>query len=297
MEHTRKQRLIQKPRMTLGNIVIFTVLSLLALIIVVPFYQAIIISLETGAGFHRNPLSLYPVDFTLENYRYLIQNGGLLNGYRSTLIITALGTAWGMCVSVMAAYVFSRRDMPGRKVLFLLMLFTMFFDGGIVPTYLVMKKYGMVGSYSGVILLIGVSAFNIIVMKNGFESTPDSLEEAAKIDGANDLTIFLRVMLPLQKPLLATFTLFTIVTYWNEWFWSLLTLTSSGTQTLQLYLRSVVSAAADVTDMSTGMSTEATFAQGIKMAAVLLTIGPIMAVYPFLQKYFTKGIMVGAVKM
>ncbi|NLC29252.1 MAG: carbohydrate ABC transporter permease [Chloroflexi bacterium] len=297
MEYTRKQRLIQKPRMTLGNIVIFTVLSLLALIIVVPFYQAIIISLETGAGFHRNPLSLYPVDFTLENYRYLIQNGGLLNGYRSTLIITALGTAWGMCVSVMAAYVFSRRDMPGRKVLFLLMLFTMFFDGGIVPTYLVMKKYGMVGSYSGVILLIGVSAFNIIVMKNGFESTPDSLEEAAKIDGANDLTIFLRVMLPLQKPLLATFTLFTIVTYWNEWFWSLLTLTSSGTQTLQLYLRSVVSAAADVTDMSTGMSTEATFAQGIKMAAVLLTIGPIMAVYPFLQKYFTKGIMVGAVKM
>ena len=212
-------------------------------------------------------------------------------------VLTVLGTVWGMGASVMAAYTFSRRDMPGRKIFFLLMLFTMFFDGGIVPTYLVMKKYGFIGSYAGVILLIGVSAFNIIIMKNGFEATPPALEEAAKVDGANDIRIFLQVMLPLQAPMLATFTLFTAVAYWNEWFWSLLTLTSSGTQTLQLYLRMIINSASDVTDMSTGMSTESTFSQGIKMAAVLLTIAPIMLVYPFLQKYFAKGILVGAVKM
>ena len=284
-------------RITPGYALVFVLLTVLAGLIIIPFYQAIVISFETGAGFNRNPLSLFPVDFTMDNYGYLIQNGGLLNGYKSTLIVTVSGTLWGMGASVMAAYVFSRRNVPGRKMLFMLMLFTMFFDGGIVPTYLVMNKYHLVGSYAGVILLIGVSAFNIIVMKNGFESTPVSMEEAAKIDGANDLTIFFRIMLPLQKPLLATFTLFTLVTYWNEWFWSLLTLTSSGTQTLQLYLRMVVAAASDVTDMSSGMSSEATFSQGIKMAAVLLTIGPIMMVYPFLQKYFTKGIMIGAVKM
>lgn len=280
-----------------GYALVMLILTLLALVIALPFYNAIVVSFETGAAFNRNPLSLYPLEFTLDNYTYLLDNGGLLTAYQSTIFITLLGTLWGMSASVMAAYVFSRRDMPGRKLFFLLMLFTMFFNGGIVPTYLVMKKYQMIGSYAGVILLMGVSSFNIIIMKNGFESTPPSLEEAAKVDGANDLTIFFRVMLPLQMPLLATFTLFTAVSYWNEWFWSMLTLTSSGTQTLQLYLRMIVSAASDVTDVSTGMSSESTFSQGIKMAAVLLTIGPIMLVYPFLQKYFTKGIMVGAVKM
>ncbi len=284
-------------RLRLGYALIVFVLTVLALAICLPFYNAIVISFETSAAFNRNPLSLYPAEFTLDNYDYLIHNGGLLNAYKSTILITVLGTVWGMGASVMAAYTFSRRDMPGRKIFFLLMLFTMFFDGGIVPTYLVMKKYGFIGSYAGVILLIGVSAFNIIIMKNGFEATPPALEEAAKVDGANDIRIFLQVMLPLQAPMLATFTLFTAVAYWNEWFWSLLTLTSSGTQTLQLYLRMIINSASDVTDMSTGMSTESTFSQGIKMAAVLLTIAPIMLVYPFLQKYFAKGILVGAVKM
>ena len=284
-------------RLRLGYALIVFVLTMLALAICLPFYNAIVISFETSAAFNRNPLSLYPAEFTLDNYDYLIHNGGLLNAYKSTILITVLGTVWGMGASVMAAYTFSRRDMPGRKIFFLLMLFTMFFDGGIVPTYLVMKKYGFIGSYAGVILLIGVSAFNIIIMKNGFEATPPALEEAAKVDGANDIRIFLQVMLPLQAPMLATFTLFTAVAYWNEWFWSLLTLTSSGTQTLQLYLRMIINSASDVTDMSTGMSTESTFSQGIKMAAVLLTIAPIMLVYPFLQKYFAKGILVGAVKM
>ena len=287
----------RRKRYTAGYIVIMILLTLLALMIAIPFYQAIMISFETGAAFNRNPLSLYPLEFTLDNYSYLVNNGGLMSGYYSTVFITVIGPVIGMTASVLGAVVFSQRNMPGRKVLFMLMLFTMFFDGGIVPTYLVMKKYGMIGSYAGVILLHSVSAFNMIIMKNGFEATPPEIQEAAWMDGANDLTIFFRVMLPLQLPLLATFTLFTAVGYWNEWFWSLLTLTSSGMQTLQLYLRSVVNAASDVTDMSTGMSTEATFSQGIKMAAVLLTIGPIMIVYPFLQKYFTKGIMVGAVKM
>ena len=284
-------------RLRLGYALIVFVLTVLALAICLPFYNAIVISFETSAAFNRNPLSLYPAEFTLDNYDYLIHNGGLLNAYKSTILITVLGTVWGMGASVMAAYTFSRRDMPGRKIFFLLMLFTMFFDGGIVPTYLVMKKYGFIGSYAGVILLIGVSAFNIIIMKNGFEATPPALEEAAKVDGANDIRIFLQVMLPLQAPMLATFTLFTAVAYWNEWFWSLLTLTSSGTQTLQLYLRMIINSASDVTDMSTGMSTESTFSQGIKMAAVLLTIAPVMLVYPFLQMYFAKGILVGAVKM
>ena len=287
----------RRKKYTPADVTITAVLTLLILMIFFPFYNAIVISLETSRAYALSPVSFLPMEWSLKNYAYLVDNGQILVGYQNTVFITAIGTAYGMIVSVMTAYAFSRPAFPGKKLLFALMMFTMLFSGGMVPTYLQLKALGLVNSRFSVILLVGVSTYNIIIIKSGFEQTPPSLSEAAKIDGANEFVIFLRVMLPLQSALLATFTLFTAVTYWNEWFWSMLMINSAHKMTLQTVLRSIVAEAAADADIASGEAGMDAFSQGIKMAAVTLTLAPIMCLYPFLQKYFVKGVMVGSVKM
>ena len=284
-------------RWTRGDTAVFVILTVVALLILLPFYNAVVISLETNRAYALHPVSLYPAEFSLKNYTYLIEKGQIWTGFQNTVLITVIGTVLSMSVSVMMAYAFSRRKYPGKRLFFLLMMFTMFFSGGMIPTYLQMKSLGLIDSRWGIILFVGVSSYNIVVLKSGFEQTPPDLEEAAKIDGANDLVIFFSVMLPLQGPLLATFTLFTAVAYWNEWFWSMLLINSSGKMTLQTVLRSIVAEAAAAADVSTGEADLDVFSQGVKMAAVMMAMVPIMCFYPFLQKYFVKGVMVGSVKM
>lgn len=286
----------RRRKWTWGDAVIFAVLTLTALMILLPFYDAVVISLETNRAYALHPVSLYPVEFSMKNYEYLVHKGQLAVGFKNTLIITSAGTALSMAASVMMAYAFSRR-FPGKKLFFILMMVTMFFSGGMIPTYLQMKTLKLIDSRWGIILYVGISAYNIVIMKSGFEQTPVDLEDAARIDGANDLVIFLRVMLPLQGPILATFTLFTAVAYWNEWFWSMLLINSSGKMTLQTVLRSIVAEASAAADVSTGEADLDVFSQGVKMAAVMMAMVPIMCFYPFLQKYFVKGVMVGSVKM
>ena len=290
------KRVKKHSRKTIGDYVIFAILTLLAFSLVFPFYNAVVISLETATAYVQNLMSLYPKDMTFENYMYLIEDGSVWVGYRSTLTIVFWGLIFGMSITTLTAYGLSRRDFPGKKPLFLLMMFTMFFGGGMVPTYLMMKDFKLINTFAGVILLGGVSTSNIIVMKSGFESSPPALEEAAKIDGANDLQIFWQVMLPLQKPLLATFSLFTIVRYWNSWYWPMLLLNTPDKMTLQLVLRMIVMNASEEVSASAGASDQM-FSIGLKMAAVMFTIVPVMCVYPFLQKHFAKGVMVGAIKM
>lgn len=289
-----------KPRRkpwTKGDIFVFIILTFVALLILLPFYNAVVISLETSHAYALYPVSMIPMEFSLKNYEYLIEKGQIWLGFQNTLFITVIGTALSMMTSVMTAYVFSRRAFPGKKLFFLLMMFTMFFNGGMIPTYLHMKSLGLIDSHWAIILFVGVSTYNIVVLKSGFEQTPVELEEAARIDGANDLIIFFRVMLPLQGALLATFTLFTAVAYWNEWFWSMLLINSSGKMTLQTVLRSIVSEAAAAADVSTGEADLDVFSAGVKMAAVMMAMVPIMCFYPFLQKYFVKGVLVGSIKM
>jgi len=240
---------------------------------------------------------LIPPEIIFDNYQYLLSGPLIWSGYISTLIIVGSGTAYGMLISLMMAYAFSRRYFPGKKILFKLMLFTLFFSGGLLPLYLLIKNLNLIDSRLAIILMYGMSPFYVIIMKTTFEQIPASIEEAAKIDGANDITIFWRIMLPLQKPVIATFSLFTAVNYWNEWFWSMLIIQSREKMTLQLVLRLILNeAAADIETMS-AMTSQAVFAQGVRMAAVVATMLPIMLVYPFLQKYFVKGVMIGAIKM
>ena len=284
-------------RWTAGDIIVFLCLTIVALLILLPFYNAVVISLETNRAYALYPFSLYPMEFSLKNYEYLIEKGQIWLGFKNTVLITAVGTVLSMLTSVMAAYVFSRKAFPGKRLFFLLMMFTMFFSGGMIPTYLQMKSLKLIDSQWGIILFVGVSTYNIVVLKSGFEQTPVELEEAARIDGANDVVIFFRVMLPLQGALLATFTLFTAVAYWNEWFWSMLLINSANKMTLQTVLRSIVSEAAAAADVSTGEADLDVFSAGVKMAAVMMAMVPIMCFYPFLQKYFVKGVLVGSVKM
>ena len=289
----------QKPKkkpVTAGDVIVIVILTLIALLIFLPFYNSIIISFESPQAYALHPVSLYPVDFSMKNYSYLLEKGQIGTGYKNTIFITGIGSIYGMAVSVMTAYAFSRKKFPGKKPLFFLMMLTMFFNGGMIPTYLQLKNMGLIDSLWGVILPLGVSTYNIIVLKSGFEQTPPELEEAAKIDGATDLIIFFRIMLPLQGALLATFFLFTAVAYWNEWFWSMLLIDSGSKMTLQTVLRAIICEATVDADISSGDVTDL-FSQGVKMAAVVMTMVPIMCVYPFLQKYFVKGVMIGAVKM
>lgn len=282
---------------TAGDVVITVVLTLLAFVIFLPFYNSIVISLETNRAFALHPVSLFPHEFTWSNYSYLIEKGQIGIGYVNTIFVTVIGTALSMAAMVMMAYALSRRSYPGKRLIFMLMMFTMFFSGGMIPTYLQFKQLGLIDSLWGIILFSGVSAYNIIILKSGFEQTPVELEDAARIDGANDLVIFFHVMLPLQSALLATFTLFTAVGYWNEWFWSMLLINSGDKLTLQPVLRAIVAESSAFEDMSAGEAGSDVFTQGIKMAAVMMTMLPIMCFYPFLQKYFVKGVLVGSIKM
>lgn len=269
-----------------------------AIIVIVPFWNAVVISFESKSMAILYPFSWFPRQFTLDNYAVLFSGGSkLVIAYVCTIYMTVLGTLLGMTMCVMAGYGFSRK-FPGKKFFLILMLITMFISGGTIPTYLQYKNMGLMNIYGCIVCSLG-SVYNVIIMKNGFESVPMDLQEAAMIDGAQDFTIFYKIMLPLQKPLIATFSLFTVVGYWNSWYWPMLMLTRSKATTLQLYLRKIVvnlEPVGDGTASASQLYVDA-FTEGSKMAAVFVVMLPIMLVYPFLQKYFTKGIMVGAVKM
>lgn len=278
------------------DVVSLILLSILTLLISYPIYNALIISVSSVQDYTVNPSMLFPKSFQIENYKYLFARSTLITGYRSTIIITIVGTALSLMVSVMTGYALSRKGYPGRKLLFKLMLFTMFFNGGLVPTYLQMKNMNLLDSLWSIILLVGITPYNIIIIKNSFGQTPESIQEAAKVDGANEMTIFFKVMLPLQIPIVATFGLFIAVSYWNEWYWSMLLLNKRELMTLQLVLRSIINEASGAAEIAGSVASESVFSYGVKMAAVVATMLPVMVIYPFIQKYFTKGILVGAIK-
>lgn len=281
--------------------VIWLILTLVMLIIFIPFWNAMVVSFQSLADYSAKPWALWPQHISLENYKAVFTEGAIANGYRSTLVVSLGTTLYAMFLNTTLAFVFSReaKDLPGKRFFFLLIMVPMFIGGGLVPTYLLMKNLGLVNSHLGLILMSGASTYNIIIMRNGFEESRP-LEEAAIIDGANDITMFVRVLLPLQKPFIATFSLFTLVGAWNAYYWPNILLNSMDKLTLQQVLRSIIVTASTKANES-GASADAMdarlFSEGIKMASVFVTMAPIMVVYPFLQKYFAKGVMVGAIKM
>lgn len=289
----------KKKKLTAFDIVLYVVFGVLCLITLYPFYYVLIISFSNTAASATYSPYLYPHVFDLTGYKMIIKDAYFFKSIATTLFITIVGTVLNMMVSIMTAYVLSRRYLVGRKVFIMLITFTMLFSGGLIPTYLLISNLGLQDSVWSMILPTMLSTYYVIIMKNYFAELPVSLEEAAKIDGANDFTVLCKIYLPISKPFMATFALFYAVERWNEWWNAFLYISDKNIKPLQIYLRDIL------VNFSSQMSTQAqsmataqnkVFIQSVQMATIIIAMFPIMCLYPFLQKYFVKGVMIGAIK-
>lgn len=288
----KKQRV--KKRLDPSMIAICVFLCVWGLIILYPFYNAVLLSITPRAIYIRTPFMLFPKGFTWSTYQNIFENKEVHVGFVTTLKLLAIGLPINMFLTTTMGYALSKESFPGKRFFLVFVIITMFFSGGIIPLYLVNRTLGLMNSLFSVILSTAMNTFYMILTKNYFESISPSLYESASIDGANELVIFAKIYLPLAKPILATIFLFYAVERWNEWYLAMLFLHRLDAIPLQLALRNIVSSAANkLGDIDTGRKI---FPDGIKMAAVVVTMLPIMLLYPFLQKYFMKGIMLGAVK-
>lgn len=302
MTNAIKKKRVKKPwnaRFGLTDAVLFLILTVMALSILIPFYTSIVISFMSEQEYVRTPFSFFPKKPTLESYEALMIGGAIGNGYRNTLINVSFGLLLSMFLTCTLSYVLSRKGYPGRKLLFIFILITMLFSGGVVPGFLNIKELGLMNNRWSVILSGGLSTFNVILMMSYINTLPKALFESAKLDGAKEFQILFRIVLPLCKPIIATLCLFYLVDKWNEWFLSMLYLSKSEMYPLQLQLRQIINNSQlqilnSVSDSE--LSTRQTFSMGVKMAAIVVTMLPVMCVYPFLQKYFVTGITLGAVK-
>lgn len=292
---------VGEKKFSFSRVAILIMLTLWGLLIIVPFINVIVISITSEKEFLQSSFLLFPAEPTLDSYKALFADGRIWIGYRTTLLILVLGLPINLILTTCTAYALSKPRFPGKKFFLFLALFTMFFSGGIIPLYLLVKSLALTNTIWSVVLTSGINTFYLIVMRNYFMSLPEALQEAAYIDGANEWTILFRIAIPLSMPIIATITLFYTVDRWNEWFNAMIFIRQTTMTPLQLVLRSIVIEAQMISDSAVNSSLAASesvsnFAQGMKMAAVFVTMAPIMLVYPFLQKYFVKGILIGAIK-
>ncbi|MCI9456630.1 MAG: carbohydrate ABC transporter permease [Oscillospiraceae bacterium] len=289
--------IVQKKRFPVGQIVNYALLTLLAFICLYPFLNVIAYSLSGYNAVLSNRVTFFPIDFNLEAYSQILGKTQIWNAMRTTVIVTLVGTALSLLLTIFAAYGLSRRDLPGRKFLTGMILFTMYFGGGMIPTFLVVKATGLYDTIGALFIPQAVNVFNFIVMRTFFLNLPESLEEAARIDGASYMKVLIKIVLPLSLSIIATIGLFYAVGYWNTYFDALLYIQDPDKYTLQLRLRSLLfgeelnNSGANLEGIGTQVMT-----QSLKMATVAVSTIPILIVYPWLQKYFVKGVMVGSVK-
>ncbi len=287
-----------KKTIKLFDIILYILFGILALITIYPFYNVFIVSFSnTKASVEHSPYIL-PYVFDLEGYKAIMNDIFFFKSLIVTIFVTVVGGTLNMVFSIIAAYVLSRRGLIGRKFLLSLILFTMFFSGGMIPTYLVISDFKLVDNVFSMILPTMLNTYYVIIMKNYFASLPIGLSEAASIDGANALTILLRIYLPISKPFMATFALFYAVERWNGWWSAFLYISNKNIKPLQIYLREVlVNFNTQLATQAQSMLTqEKIFIQSVQMAAIVVTMLPILCLYPFLQKYFVSGIMIGSIK-
>lgn len=287
----------KKRKFKLGTIVNYLLLALLAFVCLYPFLNVLAYSVSGYNAVLSNRVTIYPIDFTLEAYRQILGRTQIWMAMRTTVLITLMGTLLSLILTVFAAYALSRQDLPGRKVFTVIILFTMYFGGGMIPTFLVVKGVGLYDMLGALFIPQSINVFNFIVMRTFFRNLPESLEEAARIDGASHMQSLVKIILPLSLPILATIGLFYAVGYWNSYFDALLYIQSPEKYTLQLRLRGLLfgeelnNSGANLEGIGTQVMT-----QSLKMATVAVSTIPILIVYPWLQKYFVKGVMIGSVK-
>ena len=280
------------------NVVNYIILAICVLVTLLPFAMILAKSLSSSVAIESGKVFLWPVDFNVQAYKNLIADGQLLRSMKNTVFITIIGTMLNMIFTTTAAYALSKKRLMGGKFIMKMMTFTMIFSGGTIPHFIVVKSLGLMDTYGSLWLPGLITVYNLIVMRTFFEQLPDSLEEAAKIDGAHDLIIFFQIVLPLSLATLATITLFYAVSWWNEYFNGMIYISTSDKMPLQVKLRQMISTVGQVQlTESDGESAKDRLAKdAVQAAAMVISTVPILCIYPFLQKHFVKGVMVGAVK-
>lgn len=273
---------------------VYTLLTIGILLVALPFLYVVVVSFATKHEVLARGFFLLPKQWTLDSYRFLMGERNFVVSFRNSLWITLIGTLINMTLTSLMAYALSKRWLIGRKPINFIVLVTMLFSGGIIPTYLIVKSFHLLDSYWSIWLTGAIAPFHLIVMRSFFQSFPIELEESSRIDGCSELRLFWNIVLPLSMPAVATFTLFYMVQNWNTYFNALIYLNDSGKWPLQVYLRQMLIEAADssMTLVVEGFE----YGPPVKMAAVIITAVPLLVIYPFLQKYFNQGMLLGSVK-
>ena len=298
MKNMKQSKISISPAQRAGTIINYFVLTLLAILCLYPvWYVAVASFSDSNLLMQHNGLMLFPKGFSLSAYERVFSNPMILRGYGNTLFVLFFGLALSMLLTCLGAYFLSRKNVMFRKPIMILIVITMFFQGGMIPTYLNMRDFHLTGTLWGLIIPFAINTQNLIIMTTSFSSIPDSLVEAARIDGAGHFTVLFRVVLPLSKAILAVIVLYYGVQIWNSWFWASAILREREMYPLQVVLREIL-LQNSLGGMSTGVGVSETesVAMSIKYATIMVATVPILCVYPFLQKYFAKGVMVGAVK-
>ena len=273
------------------SVIVYTILILFAICALYPFAHVIAVSLSNEAYVARGAIGVIPKGLNMQAYIEVFNNDRILTGYKNTIYVTVLNVVLGVIVTAMTAYPLSKKKIPGKTAFTIFICITMWFQAGMIPQFLVMKQLGLLNSLNGLVLAQLTTGYNVIVMKNFFSGIPESLEESAKLDGANDMQVLFRIVVPLSKPILSTVALWLAVSSWNNFFMPMLYLRDTERYTLQIFLRDIVlNASVNYEESGTGMT------DMIRYATIMVATVPILMVYPFIQKYFVQGTMVGAVK-
>ncbi|SEH00671.1 putative aldouronate transport system permease protein [Nonomuraea solani] len=296
---TKTKKKLSSEYDTLGSRVFDTVniivLVGLALITVLPLLYVLAGSFASESEIASRPFFLWPENFVTDTYAFIFSTPTFVRALLTTVVVTAVGTVVQLVLTFTMAYPLAKRYLPGRTLILNLVIFTLVFSGGMIPTYLVVRDLGLLDGYWALILPLAINPFYLIIVKSFFQELPQALEEAARIDGCNEMGVFFKIVLPLSKPIIATFSLFYAVAIWNDYMSPLLYITDPGKWTLQMLVRQLTSA--DQADALANM--DRTFVppeQGLKFAIVVIATLPILFFYPFLQKHFTKGVLLGGVK-
>lgn len=275
---------------------IYGILFLFCALIIFPLLHIISGSFSDPMSLLRGEVSFWPKGFTLTMYEKVFKDSSIWRGYRNTIFYTVMGTAISVAITTCAAYSLSRKDFYGKNIFMGMFVFTMFFNGGMIPTFLIVQRLNLLNTFWALILPTAVSTYNLIIMRTFFQSTiPFELVESASLDGCTDLGIFFRIVLPLSGPIIAVMVLFYGVGQWNAWLPALLYLRDRALYPLQMVLREVL-IESDISNMAGSSGDVEIIGDGLKYATMVVATVPIMCLYPFLQKYFVKGVMIGAVK-
>ncbi|MNO12480.1 L-arabinose transport system permease protein AraQ [compost metagenome] len=283
----------KKSKISFVDVMILIILLAFSFITLYPFLNLFFVSISNIKDVVENGgIILFPTNIDLGSYQYVFRHAQLLDAYGYTLLITVLGTLLNLAMTALGAYVLSTRELPGRNFLMTFVLITMFFSGGLIPTYIVVKSLHLINSVWALILPGLISTWLLILMRNFFQGIPMALRESARMDGASELSILLRIILPLALPMMATLTLFYGVGHWNEYTGVVLYINNNKVVTLQVLLRNMYTAT--LTEIDSERLPPPV--DSVRAAAVMIATLPIVCVYPFLQKYFVQGMMVGSVK-